>query len=456
MISRSLNFCGVACFTALSCSPVAFAGEYKLGPMDKVRVKAMEWRPGKAEYFEWKAVSGDYVVDAAGRITVPLVGRITAQQRTTEDVAEALKEAMRQKIGVGAQPDASVEVVDYRPIYVIGDAARPGEISYRPDMTVLQAMSVAGGSYRAGDLTGLVAMVRDRVSAEGTLTTSQSELQRSLLRRYRLVAELNESPALDFQGEKDDEMMRLISDENAILRSRLKTVRSRRKSIKEEIALYAQQIDALKAKSESLEKQVNLARESRGKILRLKKKGLTTNTQTLTAERLVAELESRLIDIDSTTLQTKQNLSKAQREQLDLEASRQARIVTEIQELDTHLDEVKAKFVTSTNIVSLMERASDQVVQVSQSANQKEQGTTKYVITRQGDDGVPFQFTASETTLVEPGDVIRAIALERSKGSSGGGIETAVNSGSVAVTLPSFVAKLLRISMPSDADGSAK
>ena len=420
MISRSLNFCGVACFTALSCSPVAFAGEYKLGPMDKVRVKAMEWRPGKAEYFEWKAVSGDYVVDAAGRITVPLVGRITAQQRTTEDVAEALKEAMRQKIGVGAQPDASVEVVDYRPIYVIGDAARPGEISYRPDMTVLQAMSVAGGSYRAGDLTGLVAMVRDRVSAEGTLTTSQSELQRSLLRRYRLVAELNESPALDFQGEKDDEMMRLISDENAILRSRLKTVRSRRKSIKEEIALYAQQIDALKAKSESLEKQVNL------------------------------------IDIDSTTLQTKQNLSKAQREQLDLEASRQARIVTEIQELDTHLDEVKAKFVTSTNIVSLMERASDQVVQVSQSANQKEQGTTKYVITRQGDDGVPFQFTASETTLVEPGDVIRAIALERSKGSSGGGIETAVNSGSVAVTLPSFVAKLLRISMPSDADGSAK
>ena len=105
MISRSLNFCGVACFTALSCSPVAFAGEYKLGPMDKVRVKAMEWRPGKAEYFEWKAVSGDYVVDAAGRITVPLVGRITAQQRTTEDVAEALKEAMRQKIGVGAQPD---------------------------------------------------------------------------------------------------------------------------------------------------------------------------------------------------------------------------------------------------------------------------------------------------------------------------------------------------------------
>lgn len=61
-------------------------------------------------------------------------------------------------------PSVAVEVIAYRPIYVLGEVNKPGQYSYQPGMTVVTAVAVAGGfTYRA--VEGYAAVVR---SVEGS------------------------------------------------------------------------------------------------------------------------------------------------------------------------------------------------------------------------------------------------------------------------------------------------
>lgn len=86
-----------------------------------------------------------------GRISLPLVGEVRAAGLTVAELTQTLNEAY-QKTVKGAQVTVSVREIRSRPIFFVGGVARPGPMQLTQDLTLLQAISLAGGLLPAADL----------------------------------------------------------------------------------------------------------------------------------------------------------------------------------------------------------------------------------------------------------------------------------------------------------------
>jgi polysaccharide export outer membrane protein len=128
--------------------PEAAEAPYRLGPGDQIRITV----------FNDPRLTGDFRVTDTGVIALPLVGTVPAGGRTTDEVRRSIETTMRQR-GLFTQPSVALEIIEYRPIFVLGMVERGGQTPYQPGMTVLSAVAVAGGfNYRA--LTDYVAVTR--------------------------------------------------------------------------------------------------------------------------------------------------------------------------------------------------------------------------------------------------------------------------------------------------------
>ena len=88
-------------------------------------------------------VSGDFQIDGAGNITMPLLGQVHVASRTlTEVQTEITTDLDRDYI---VNPKVSIEVLNYRPFYILGQVASPGSYPYVTGMDVRQAVAIAGG-----------------------------------------------------------------------------------------------------------------------------------------------------------------------------------------------------------------------------------------------------------------------------------------------------------------------
>jgi protein involved in polysaccharide export with SLBB domain len=93
-------------------------------------------------------LNGIYDIDPSGSVSLPLAGSIRAAGRTKMDLQREI--ARKLKSEYLQDPKVTVEVAGFRPIYIIGEAEHPGEYPYRSGLTVINAVSAAGGfTYRA-------------------------------------------------------------------------------------------------------------------------------------------------------------------------------------------------------------------------------------------------------------------------------------------------------------------
>lgn len=124
--------------SSLATLPDSAEGPYRLGAGDRLRLQV----------FGQEDLSQEYVVSDSGAITVPLIGAVDAEGRT---IAELEEEIARQlSAGILVNPNVTAEVVSYRPFFILGETQAPGQYPYVPRMTVLTAVSMAGGfTFRA-------------------------------------------------------------------------------------------------------------------------------------------------------------------------------------------------------------------------------------------------------------------------------------------------------------------
>ncbi len=82
-------------------------------------------------------------MDAAGNITMPLIGAVHARGLTTNELSHVLAGRLRQ--GFLREPHVAVEVELYRPFFILGEVNFPGQYPYVPNMTTETAVAIAGG-----------------------------------------------------------------------------------------------------------------------------------------------------------------------------------------------------------------------------------------------------------------------------------------------------------------------
>jgi polysaccharide export outer membrane protein len=93
-------------------------------------------------------MTGEYLVERDGNIAVPLAGRVPVANLTPPDAEKAVRDKLRN--GLVVDPQVTVDVVQFRPIYVVGEVTHPGAYDYISNINVINAVALAGGfTYRA-------------------------------------------------------------------------------------------------------------------------------------------------------------------------------------------------------------------------------------------------------------------------------------------------------------------
>ena len=108
-------------------------GAYTLDAGDKLRVVV----------FGQDGLTNSYSVDAAGSITMPLIGAVPARGKTTAELSSAISARLRE--GFIREPHVAVEIEAYRPFFILGEVTYPGQYPYVANMTVETAVAIAGG-----------------------------------------------------------------------------------------------------------------------------------------------------------------------------------------------------------------------------------------------------------------------------------------------------------------------
>ncbi|MGB3046251.1 MAG: polysaccharide biosynthesis/export family protein [Xanthobacteraceae bacterium] len=142
-------------FSAERAARASSSSTYILGPNDRIRVKV---------YGE-QDITGEYEIDSAGSVSIPLAGHVKAAGLTTRQVERGIAAALSK--GIVRDPRVNVEVAAYRPYYILGEVKKSGEYPYRNGLTVLDAVASAGGfTYRANE--GKVYLRRSGSTTEET------------------------------------------------------------------------------------------------------------------------------------------------------------------------------------------------------------------------------------------------------------------------------------------------
>ena len=90
-----------------------------------------------------EGLTNTYAIDAGGSITMPLIGAVPARGRTPARLAADITAKLRN--GFIREPSVAVEIEAYRPFFILGEVAAPGQYPYVPNMTVESAVAIAGG-----------------------------------------------------------------------------------------------------------------------------------------------------------------------------------------------------------------------------------------------------------------------------------------------------------------------
>lgn len=118
---------------------------YALGSSDRLRVTV----------FGHPDLSGEFEVDGTGSISLPLIGQKKAEGLSTSMLEQSITATLAE--GYVLNPRVSVEVINYRPYYILGEVGRPGEYPFTNGLTVQNAVAAAGGfSYRANQKVVLI------------------------------------------------------------------------------------------------------------------------------------------------------------------------------------------------------------------------------------------------------------------------------------------------------------
>jgi protein involved in polysaccharide export with SLBB domain len=127
--------------------PLSADTSYRLGAGDRIKIRV----------FNQEDLTGEYSLDGKARFSMPLIGTVEAGNLTASELESVLIRKFKPDYLVN--PRVYVQVLNYRPYYLIGEVNNTGAFPYVAGMTYLKAIAIAGGfSYRAK--RGVVYVIR--------------------------------------------------------------------------------------------------------------------------------------------------------------------------------------------------------------------------------------------------------------------------------------------------------
>ena len=380
---------------------IAAAGDYQLGPQDKLNIRVAEWQTVDGTFRDWSAINGEYSVGPGGTLSVPFVGDMQAAGKTTSEIASAIGTALQRKLALPDKPEASVEMAQFRPFYISGQVQNPGQFPYVPELTVLKAISIAGGMPRNSDYGPQLG--KDLVTAKGNFDVYDDQRVRLLVKRARIDADLAGKDSFEApkEVESDPKLPTIVADEMQILTSDQKALKLKLDALDDLKGVLQSEIESLQKKIVNQQQQVDLAQQQLASIGPLAQKGLVANSRLLDSKQSVADLQGKILDYETAILTAKQSISKAEQDAIDARNSLNSTLTANRQQAEADLNEATLKAGMQKGLIA---QASDPATAASITGD--EEPALLYSLVRVA-DGKTSEVEAKEDTPVLPGDVIK-------------------------------------------------
>jgi protein involved in polysaccharide export with SLBB domain len=375
----------------LSCS--GSWAEYLLSPGNVVDISVY----GLPDLQRKAAIAGD------GQVSFPLLGDVRIGGLTIASAREKIQNLLSTK-GIINNPDVTIAIVEYPPFYIFGDVDKPGQYPFRPNLTVLQALSLAGGLYRATEQR-LLRTDRDAIVAQGELNILVVQINQLTARKARLQAELSRLESIEFPRElkdkQDPALAIVMQQEQAIFEARRDGYSTQVQALTQLKNHFEKEIESLNAQLKTEETQMRLLQKELSSVASLVEKGLAVTPRQLSLERTMAQLEGDRLRLAASIMRSRQEISKTDIAILELGNKRSSEITIQLRETQSSLDEAVRKYDTSTQLLNEAESYQAAVRRAREFGVQP-----TFVITRM-QDNQSRQLSASGTTYVEPGDTIQ-------------------------------------------------
>ena len=147
------------------------SGGYQLGPGDKLVISV----------FNQEDLSGEYAINGAGRFFMPFIGNVDAKGLTITELTDLIVNKLKPDYLLN--PRVSIEVLNFRPFYIIGEVKEPNSYPYVEGMTYLNAVAIAGGyTYRAKKGYAMVRRNEDQDGKEQKVDMTSSVMAGDIIR----------------------------------------------------------------------------------------------------------------------------------------------------------------------------------------------------------------------------------------------------------------------------------
>lgn len=393
---------------ALALAAPAAAAEYRLDVGDVIEVAAIGVPELKARAR----------VDLDGQISFPLLGQLHVAGETITQVRAQVAKLLPSKFFrhqsadgrsdiVVIDPDQlMIDVAEYRPIYVDGDVSKPGEEPYRPGMTALQAITLAGGY----DLMHIrmenpFLQSADLESEYKNLLLDYVKHQAQVL---RLQAELAGKNAFDraplSKAPIAPQQINQIADlENQVMQARESDYTKERAFYQSAIGQADHQLNLLSDEQQKQKREAVADTADMQRLHDLLAKGLTP------VDRVTSQRRAMLAS-ETSILQTSQQVTQVTRDRNDLvrklqkvDEDRHLQVLKELQDAELAFAQTRSK----------LQAVGEKLLYTGTVRSQLVRGTggkpSIAVSRRDGDKRV--RLTATDDTPLMPGDVVE-VALQ--------------------------------------------
>lgn len=297
-----------------------------------------------------------------GSISFPLLGKLNIAGLSPAQMEAKVQAALNTKVFFRRSPDGrnaeivitpeevTATVVEYCPIYINGDVVKPGEYPYRPLMTVLQAISLAGGfnAFR-GRLDPFVEMSDMRSDIESTRVA----LAREQARIWRIGVELGEKPESDTLRADAQVNSAIIDHVVQVEKKQLAASRAdqhREKSYFEQsIKLNEEQIRILTEQEKEEKDGLAADQEELRKMQELYAKGNVNNLRLTDARRAVMLSASRQLQTSAQLLQVRRQRDELAKQLKAVDETHKLELIKELQEASVRVAALRAKLKAASD-----------------------------------------------------------------------------------------------------------
>jgi protein involved in polysaccharide export with SLBB domain len=366
------------------------AGDYRLGVSDRVKIKVQEWPD----------LAGEYTVNADGAVSLPLIGNVNAVGQNLNDLAREISDRLHRRSDGTERAFAAVEITQYRPFAILGDVQKPGQYPYRPGLTVLEAISVAGGYYRPE--LGIL-----RLGASSDITSQSAKLDRLTAREARLSAAIDGREDIpvppEFAKKNDPEIAAIMKSEQAALALETEMKRSEQAGLETIRSLYQNEIGSLRGQVEALSQEKESIGTQLNQLRAMAARGLALSPTMFALERSFAQVSNEQMSAETAIVKAQENISLAEQRVADLQQERRRAATGELGKTRDDLVDARAKIVAATQVLGMGQTSTPGDARERSLQNGERPGFT--ILRRDGD--TMREVVADETTLVAPDDVIK-------------------------------------------------